>query len=849
MLRAALVRTREADLGALLDGSSIAALMIDAESLVIVHANAAARALAAPFLDVEGVTLPGLIPSTPIGHSHAYLRQLREGLVQDLVVETRMRGPGGNALPVEIHLSYSPDPTPRYLGLILDVSDRSTPDALAGRRDRLRDALAEILRAITRIENRDELYREACRIAVERGGFRMAWLGLVDRESGDILPVASAGHVEGYLDVVRVSVLDVPNGRGMAGTALRTGQPVVIADAVSDPYFRPWLAEGQARGYQSAIALPLKVEGRVVGGLMVYASVTNAFGAIEVELLQHLAEDISFKIEVIGREESRRAMEAERDRLAAVVEQATESVVMTDRDGLITYANAAFTQITGYEQEEVLGRRPDFLLSGSQPGGTATAIRKAIEEGGTWTGHSIDRHKDGSERQMDLIVAPRRDRSGEVVGNMMIGRDVSRERTLEAQLMQSQKLEAIGRFAGGIAHDFNNLLTAISGYAEILMAEIDSNDPRADDVVEIQRAAARAAQLTGQLLAFSRHQVLNPRPLDPRAVVTGVAPMLRRLLGEEVDLSVSARPGMSPIWADPGQLDQVLVNLVLNARDAMPRGGHVEIEVREESLDADFIAANGGSAADSFIVFEVKDAGVGMGPNVLSHAFEPFFTTKALGKGTGLGLSTVIGIVEQSSGFVKVESEPGLGTTVRIYLPKTLVPVAEASDMADDSVPHGIGTLLVVEDEETVRSFLCRILEQAGYTVIPAATGELAVEIEAGYAGPIDLLFTDVVMPGMSGRELADIVLAHRPGTPVLYASGYNEEMIAERGVLGPGVGYMPKPYTAAEILRRLSDLLHDAPRAPKTERSPEPPAPLQSTFERDGDKRPNPVLRSPPRP
>lgn len=594
----------------------------------------------------------------------------------------------------------------------------------------------------------------------------------------------------------------------MAGMALRSGQPVVIGDARTDPHFQPWLAEGQARNYQSAVALPLTVEGRVVGGLMVYASVTNAFEAIEVELLQHLANDISFKVEVIGREELRRAAETERDRLAAVVEQATESVVMTDRDGRIIYANAAFSQITGYEQGEVLGRLPDFLLSDSLPGETASVIGKAILDGGTWTGQAIDRHKDGSERQMALIVAPRRDRSGAVVGSMIIGRDVSRERALEAQLMQSQKLEAIGRFAGGIAHDFNNLLTAIGGYAEILKAEIDSNDPRADDVVEIQRAAARATQLTAQLLAFSRRQVLNPRPLDPQSVVTGIAPMLRLLIGEEVELAISAQAGLGPVLADPGQLDQVLVNLALNARDAMPRGGHLDIKVHEVDLDSNFATAHGGSEVGTYVVFEVRDAGVGMGPQILGRAFEPFFTTKAPGKGTGLGLSTVIGIVEQSSGYVDVESEPGRGTTVRVYLPKTLAQEAKTPDETDDASPRGRGTLLVVEDEETVRSYLCRILEQAGYSVIQAETGEQALEIEAGYAGQIDLLFTDVVMPGMSGRELADILLTRRPGTPVLYASGYNEEMIADRGVLGPGVGYLPKPYTGAEILRRLRELL-----------------------------------------
>ncbi|HEX7613263.1 MAG TPA: ATP-binding protein [Candidatus Limnocylindrales bacterium] len=805
--RVPLARTRESDFGALLDRSPIAALVIDAGTLGIIHANAAAKALVGPLLDGAGVALPNFVLGTPLGHSDAYLRPLRDGLVKDIVVETRTHGPDGNSRAVEIHLSYSPDPSPRYMGLILDVSGRSTVDDLTARRERLRDALAEILRAITRIDDRDELYRDACRIAVERGGFRMAWIGLVDQATGDIRPVASAGYEEGYLDALHLSLRQDPRGVGMTATAIQTSQPVAIADPLSDPMFSTLKSEVRKRGYESAVALPLVVEGRAIGALTVYATVVNAFGAIEVELLQHLADDISFKLEVIGREETRRAAEAERDRLAAVVEQAGESVVITDRDGRIVYTNAAFTSITGYEPNEVVGQPPDILrgASGSPEG---AAMSEAIGDGKSWSGQTSYLRKDGTERDMHLIINPRRDYSGAVVGTIVIGRDVSRERSLEAQLMQSQKLEAIGRLAGGIAHDFNNLLTAISGYAEILKAELDVDDPRADDVVEIQRAAARATQLTAQLLAFSRRQVLNPRPLDPQSVVTGIAPMLRRLIGEEVELAVSAQPGLGPVLADPGQLDQVLVNLALNARDAMPRGGHLNIEVHEVDLDSDFATAHGGSDVGTYVVFQVSDAGEGMAPHILGHAFEPFFTTKAQGKGTGLGLSTVIGIVEQSNGYVDIESEPGRGTTVRVYLPKTLAPKAETPDETDDPSPRGTGTLLVVEDEEPVRSFVCRILEQAGYSVIQAATGERALEIEAGYAGQIDLLFTDVVMPGMSGRELADILLARRPGTPVLYASGYNEEMIADRGVLGPGVSYLAKPFTGTEILQRLRDLL-----------------------------------------
>jgi len=799
----------DAALRLLLDRAPTGVLVLDADNLCVIEANRSARRGFQLPEDVTSLTLSDLVTSPPMRHAAALLRRLREGLVDHLLFETSRRMPDGKSRPIEIRLSYSSEPKPRYLALVLDVSERSDPDDLTRRRERLRDALAEILRAITRIDDRDELYRDACRIAVERGGFRMAWIGLVDPESGDVVPVASAGHVDGYLDHLHLTIRDVPNGSGMTVTAVRTGEPVAVADPLTDPMFTTLQPEVRKRGYESAVALPLVVEGKAIGALNVYASVVNAFGAIEVELLQHIVDEISFKLEVIGREETRRATEAERDRLAAVIEQAGESVDITDCDGRIVYTNTAFTNITGYEMREVLGRRPDFLRADSESSESAAAMNDAILEGNAWTGHQRARRKDGSERDMDLAITPLRDASGTVVGTIVIGRDVSRERLLEAQLMQSQKLEAIGRLAGGIAHDFNNLLTAISGYAEILQAELGPEDPRTQDVSQIQRAAARATQLTAQLLAFSRRQILSPTPLDPQAVVSGIAPMLRRLIGEDVEVVVQARAGLGPVLADPSQLDQMLVNLALNARDAMPSGGRLDIEVDETELDAEFVGAHVGAHVGPHVVFRIRDTGTGMPPDVLMHAFEPFFTTKGPGKGTGLGLSTVLGIMEQSNGYIDVTSEPGVGTTFELYLPKTSAPRVGAALTADVAAEaRGAGTVLVVEDEAGVRALLCRILEKAGYTVIAAGTAEEALLLEAGHRGAIDLLFTDIVLPGMSGRDLAQAMAVRRPETPVLYASGYNEEIVAARGVIEPGISYLAKPYTSDEVLRRVAGLV-----------------------------------------
>ena len=795
------------DVGMLVDRSPTSVLVLDADSLCVIHVNAAARLVFDLPLDVSNTHLSDIVASFPAGRTQGLLRRLRQGLIDHLVLETRTRTPAGRSRPIEIRLSYDPDPSPHYLALVLELSERSTPDELAIRRERVRDALTEILRVFTRIDDRDELYQAACRIAVERGGFRMAWIGLVDKATSEIRPVASAGFVAGYLESLHLSVRGDPRGPGMTSTAIETLQPVAIADPHTDPMFRTLKPEVQKRGYESAVSLPLIVEGKAIGALTVYAQVLNAFGVIEVELLQRLADDISFKLEVIGREETRRAAEAERDRLAAVVEQAGESVVIADQDGRIVYTNPAFTRITGYGAEEVIGRRHHFLRAQSQSPETEAAIGRAMLEGRSWTGPSRDWRKDGIECEMDLVISPRRDEDGNLVGSIVIGRDVSRERSLEAQLTQSQKLEAIGRLAGGVAHDFNNLLTAISGYAEILKAELEPDDPRAEDVVEIQRAATRATQLTAQLLAFSRRQILRPRPLDPQSILFGLTPMLRRLIGEDIEVVTRARPGLGAVMADPSQLDQVLVNLALNARDAMPTGGRLEIEIDEIELDRSFVEAHVGAHVGRHIVFRVSDTGVGMNPEVRAHAFEPFYTTKGPGKGTGLGLATVFGIMEQSNGYVEVDSEPGRGSTFRLYLPGAALAAADAPSRSDpDAGMPGVGTILVVEDEQPVRALVSRILEKAGYVVLAAATGEQALDVEAGHNGPIDLLFTDVILPGMSGRELAGLLAIRRPGMPVLYASGYNEEIAIARGVLEPGISYLPKPYSGEDVLRRIRE-------------------------------------------
>ncbi len=376
------------------------------------------------------------------------------------------------------------------------------------------------------------------------------------------------------------------------------------------------------------------------------------------------------------------------------------------------------------------------------------------------------------------------------------------------QLLHAQKMEAVGRLAGGLAHDFNNILTTIIGYSEFLAGSMNKNDPRWADVQEIKRAAERAASLTRQLLAFSRRQVMRPQVLNLNALIGDLEKMLRRLIGEDIELITVLEPDLWLVRADPSQIEQVILNLVINSRDAMPAGGEVTIETRNRWIDAEYAGQHLEVEPGPYVMLAVSDTGVGMDEEIQAHIFEPFFTTKEDGKGTGLGLATVYGIVKQSGGHIWFYSEPGIGTTFKIYLPRVKEKARPLERKRPTSMPRGTETILVVEDEEIVRSLACRILAQYGYTVLEAGRPEQALQVAQDHEGPIHLLLTDVVMPGMGGREMADRLIAARPEMRVLFVSGYTNNTIAHHGVLEPGVAFLQKPFTPAALLHHVRKTL-----------------------------------------
>ena len=387
-------------------------------------------------------------------------------------------------------------------------------------------------------------------------------------------------------------------------------------------------------------------------------------------------------------------------------------------------------------------------------------------------------------------------------------------RSSEERLRQAQKMEAVGRLAGGVAHDFNNLLTVITSYSVLLLEDLGADDPKRDDVDQIRKAAEGAAALTRQLLAFSRQQVLQPKALDLKATVAGTDKLLKRLIGEDIRLTTVLAPDLGVVKADPGQIEQIIMNLAVNARDAMPTGGRLTIEAANVDMDAAYVRGHGPASPGRYVMLAISDTGIGMDEPTKARIFEPFFTTKEAGKGTGLGLATVYGIVKQSGGFIWVYSEPNHGTSFKVYLPRVDEPAEPTAPTATAEPARGTETVLVVEDAASVRMVTRQVLERYGYAVLEAPNGETALRLAAKHHGPIHLLLTDVVMPGLSGRQLAEQLVRLRPDMKVLYASGYADQAIVHHGILESGIAYIQKPFTPEGLARRVRQVLDSAPAA-----------------------------------
>jgi len=506
-------------------------------------------------------------------------------------------------------------------------------------------------------------------------------------------------------------------------------------------------------------------------------------------------------------ERAERALREANEHLAAVIQSSPLAIYTLDPRSTVLTWNRAAEALYGWQAAELIGRPLPTIGHDVEDHGR---LRDRVLRGESLRGVEVTRRrKDGTSVNISLSVAPLHDAAGRVTGMLSLAADVTEMRQLEVQYRQAQKMEAVGRLAGGIAHDFNNLLTAIIGTTALVLEDLGLESRARLDIQEIEKAAKRAAGLTRQLLIFSRQQVLEPRALDLNALVGNLEKMLHRLIGEDIELRTKQATALGAVRADPGQLEQAIVNLVVNARDAMPQGGRLTIETADVELDRGYVAGHVPTQPGPYVLLAISDTGVGMDGATKARLFEPFFTTKEPGRGTGLGLATVYGIVKQSGGYIWAYSELGHGTTFKIYLPRVAeTPEAPESTTSPPTPVRGSETLLVVEDQEEVRKLTKRVLEARGYTVLAARNGAEALEIVAQHPSKIHLMITDVVMPGMNGRELAQHARARRSYLKVLYVSGYTGEAVLQHRLLEPGVAFLQKPFTPDVLARKTREVL-----------------------------------------
>jgi PAS domain S-box-containing protein len=631
-------------------------------------------------------------------------------------------------------------------------------------------------------------------------------------------PVALVSFVEEDRQFIKSSVglpeplasrREMPLSHSFCHLTVERGEPLVVEDARRHPDLRDHPAVRLRVIAYAGIPL-FSSDGLPLGTLCVVDSEPRRWNLEGVGILEDLAASVMTEIELrtAVRRAHQKAEEAERERRdrIAVLDRMSEGFLVLDRGLRVTHLNRSAEALVGRSRDDVVGREIWEVIGRTEGSDVALELRRAMEE--ECAVHFQTRSS--RNRWIEAHAYPEAD------GLSVFIRDITEQKAIETalrareeELRQAQKMEALGRLAGGVAHDFNNLLTVIRGHVDLLVQGLDPESPLQDDVDEIRTAADRATALTRQLLSFSRRQTVQATTVDLNRIVAGMEKMLHRLIGEDIALVTSLDASLGKVNADPGHLEQVLMNLVVNARDAMPQGGTIRIETRNAELGEEHVRRYPYVQPGPYVLLAVTDTGAGMDEETRSKIFEPFFTTKEPGKGTGLGLSTVYAIVKQSGGYIWVSSELGAGTTFRIYLPRFEGEIEPAPAPAPKpSSSPGNETILLVEDEVSIRRLARRVLEKLGYTVLEATNGADALEVAGRYPGRIHLLVTDVVMPEMSGPRLAEVIAMARPGIQVLYTSGYTEHEIVHRGAAREGISFLEKPFTPEMLGRKVREVL-----------------------------------------
>jgi len=765
--------------------------------------------------DLRGLSHYEVFPDVPERWKEAH----RHGLAGEVLCEDNdsFRRADGTVRRLRWEIRPWRDAAGSIGGIVVfteDITEHKLAEEHIRRLNRVYAVLSDINQMIVREKDSQTMLETACQIAVKKGKFRMAWIGMVDDATQELNPIASSGMVDGYLDRVKIDFRDPITATGPAARCFHSRKHSICND-IEHELFRPWKVDALRNGYRSVAAFPLQSDGQIIGVFSLYASDLAFFDEDEMKLLDEMAIDISFALEVNRREKERQEKDEElRWRTAffeAMVDSAFDGIMVVNTKGDKPIRNqrlvdlfripADIAEIAGNSQQrnfvESVMKKPDEYLAkfdylNSQPEGVS------LDEVELINGTILERHS-----------APVIDRAKKHYGRIWTFRDVTERRQLEEQFRQAQKMEAIGQLTGGIAHDFNNLLTVILGCSEVMGDEVQES-PRLSKMVEmISGAAQRGADLTHRMLAFARRQSLQPKTVNINLLLSGMESFLRRTLTAEIALQVIPGNRACDATVDPTQLESALLNLCVNARDAMPNGGRLTIETGYATLDADYAGENPEVIPGEYILIAVSDTGCGISPENLRRVYDPFFTTKEVGKGTGLGLSMVYGFVKQSKGHVKIYSEPGLGTSVKLYLPKATQKSESANPQRTPFADlRGSETILLVEDNDPVREIARAQLADLGYKVLVAANGNDAMEAVRAHPN-IDLLFTDMAMPGgMNGLDLAIKACELISNLKVLICSGYADNAIFHGGPPGREAPVLNKPYTRLELAKKVREVL-----------------------------------------
>ncbi|MEA5113828.1 MAG: PAS domain S-box protein [Geobacteraceae bacterium] len=764
-------------------------------------------------------------------------RDMSEGTRSDSLVY-RIVHADGNIRWIEHVCQAIIDETGNFLGIrssIRDITERKQAEVELRRINRTLRTLTKCNETLVRAEDESDLLNSLCRVIVEDGGYCFTWVGFTENDQEKaIRPVAFSGMEDGYLEKLHITWSDCERGRGPGGIAVRTGQTCQVKDIASDPRFELWRDQALSRGYRSSLAIPLIYADNALGIINIYAAEPDAFDDEEIVLMNQLANDMSYGISSLRtREKQKRTVEAlwesaeqyrnlaikrdqEHSLLRALIDSVPDLIFFKNPEGGYMGCNKAFEIFTGKPEKSIVGLNDIELF----PREVGEAFRemdckmmshRIVSRNEEW----VD-YPDGRRLLLETLKTPFYDRDGKLLGLIGISRDITERKRAEeernklaGQLQQAQKMEAVGQLAGGIAHDFNNILTAIIGYSQIILMRMDKENPLRHFVDQVFSSAERAADLTKDLLAFSRKQVLHTHPMNLCQILDDLRKMLDRLIPEDIEFRTTHVDGEMTVLADKGQIEQVIMNLVTNARDAMPRGGILSVDISHVSMDEKFIHAHGFGKPGDYALISVTDSGHGMDAETQLKIFEPFFTTKEVGKGTGLGMSIIYGIIKQHNGYVNVYSKVGRGTTFKVYLPLDSGNRGDTCNVLPAvTAMGGNETILLVEDDETVRGLHRMILEDAGYAVIEAVDGQDALDRFMNCESVIAMVVSDVIMPKKDGKSLLTEIRKACPDIKVLFMSGYTRDIVIERGALDDELNFVAKPVMPLELLGKVRQIL-----------------------------------------